>query len=78
MNKTETYPTYALSTQTMSKAVNKEREREMLTEHLVGELPASLTRSMALNSLIKSCAFDAFWPLQCPPCNSHWHPNRQG
>lgn len=31
-----------LHTQIMSKGVNKEREREVLTGHLVGELPASV------------------------------------
>lgn len=53
----------------------RKRKREMLTKHLVGELPTFRSHAQwRWNSLTKSCAFDAFKLLPCTPCNSNWHP----
>lgn len=51
----------------------RKRKREMLTKHLVGELPTFPSHAQwRWNSLTKSCTFDAFKLLPCTPCNSNW------
>ena len=55
------------------KSQEGKRKREMLTKHLVGELPTFRSHAQwRWNSLTKSCTFDAFKLLPCTPCNSNW------